>query len=101
MRKGRIFFYILILAGAFLLFFNIFGRQPDLTYSELTDLFAEGKVRSFVISDNVVTVTLKESKDNKDKLTVVYGDRNVVEGNGTVGFVCHTDILKFNHFNLP
>ena len=74
MRKGRIFFYILILAGAFLLFFNIFGRQPDLTYSELTDLFAEGKVRSFVISDNVVTVTLKESKDNKDKLTAELAD---------------------------
>ncbi len=74
MRKGRIFFYILILAGVFLLFFNIFGRQPDLMYSELTDLFAEGKVRSFVISDNTVTVTLKESKDNKDKLTAELAD---------------------------
>ena len=72
MKKRKpfvIIIYIVILALAFGLVLSLFNWGDDLTYSEVTTLLRDGKVKSFVVKDTSITLELYEKYNGKTKLT--------------------------------
>ena len=72
MKKRKpfvIIIYIVILALAFGLILSLFNWGDDLTYSEVTTLLRDGKVKSFVVKDTSITLELYEKYNGKTKLT--------------------------------
>ena len=80
MKKRKpfvIIIYIVILALAFGLILSLFNWGDDLTYSEVTTLLRDGKVKSFVVKDTSITLELYEKYNGKTKLTGDIADQAV------------------------
>ena len=69
-----IFLYLALLALAFSLIMNLFDFGSDLTYSEVVSLLQKGQVKSFVVDDGNITLTLHEAYEGKTKLSAELAD---------------------------
>ena len=78
MKKNKFFpliIYVGILVLAFSLIWNIFeGGVPEVSYSQLIDLFEEGKVKSFTAVGNDITLQLHTQWEGSDRVGATLND---------------------------
>ena len=78
MKKGRVFtiiIYIVVLVLAFSWMLGLFdGNGEDLTYSQVKKFFADENVRSFVVEENTIYLTLHSEYRGKTALTAPMAD---------------------------
>ena len=79
MKKRNAFtilIYILILVVAFSWLMGIFGTgSGDISYSEMVELFEEGKVSAFTAYEDQLVLELSESVNGKYQMTVIIADQ--------------------------
>ncbi|MBQ9762116.1 MAG: ATP-dependent zinc metalloprotease FtsH [Oscillospiraceae bacterium] len=66
--------YLALLALAFSLILGLFDFGGDLTYSEVVKLLEDGKVKSFVVDDGTITMTLHSEYQGKTKVSADLAD---------------------------
>ena len=66
--------YLALLALAFSLILGLFDFGNDLNYSEVVSLLEDGKVKSFVVDDGTITLTLYEEYKGKTKVSAELAD---------------------------
>ena len=69
-----IILYLALLALAFSLILGLFDFGGDLTYSEVVKLLEDGKVKSFVVDDGTITMTLHSEYQGKTKVSADLAD---------------------------
>jgi len=80
LKKSRVFtiiIYIAVLVLAFSWMLGLFnGNGEDLTYSQVVKLFTNEQVKSFVVKDNTIVLTLHTAYKGKTALTAPMADPN-------------------------
>ena len=67
--------YIAVLVLAFSLMLGFFGGGDDaLAYSEIVELFRQEQVKSFVVEDDTITMTLHSAYNGKTKVSTALAD---------------------------
>ena len=78
MKKSSFFSFLIYLALLFVLFSwitNAFGLgAPDLSYSQIVELFENEQVKSFTIQDHQIELKLHTPYDGEEELLCVLGD---------------------------